>query len=161
DITDTVLSYLGHVPASKVILGVPYYGRAWSTVSSALGAKNQSGAKYGHSTTVTYDTAASLAAQNGRRYDPLEQPPWFAYQRQNCTAAYGCVTSWRQVYYEDAQSLRAKYDLINRYGLRGAGIWALGYDGSRYELYKTIIDKFLHDTTPPEAGIIALSPTQS
>ena len=24
---------------------------------------------------------------------------------------------------------RRKYDLVNRYGLRGAGIWALGYDG--------------------------------
>ena len=31
DITDTVKAYTARVPASKLILGVPYYGRAWST----------------------------------------------------------------------------------------------------------------------------------
>ena len=31
DIRDTVAAYAARVPASKLILGVPYYGRAWST----------------------------------------------------------------------------------------------------------------------------------
>ena len=46
--------------------------------------------------------------------------------------------------------------MINRFGLRGAGIWALGYDGTRPELYAVIVDKFLHDTTPPETGVAVL-----
>ena len=33
--TDTVKAYTARIPASKMILGVPYYGRAWSTASSA------------------------------------------------------------------------------------------------------------------------------
>ncbi len=161
DINDTVRTYLARVPASKIVLGLPYYGRAWSTVSNALNAKTQSGTKYGSSTSVFYATAAGLAASNIRNYDPVERSPWLAYQRQNCSSTYGCVTSWRELYYDDAQSLGERYDLVNRVGLRGVGMWALGYDGTRPELYKALADKFLNDTTPPEAGILPLPPSQS
>jgi spore germination protein YaaH/flagellar hook assembly protein FlgD len=160
DLTDTALAYLARVPASKVILGIPYYGRAWSTTSDAPNATTQSGTKYGPSVSVTYDIAVDLAQQYGRHYDTTEQSAWFAYQRQSCSATSGCVTSWREVYYDDVQSLRAKYDMIDRLGLRGAGIWALGYDGARPELYRALADKFLHDTTAPEAGIAILTPEQ-
>ncbi len=160
DLTDTALAFVSRVPASKVIMGVPYYGRAWSTVSDAPNAKTQTGTKYGPSASVTYGNAVDLAKEHGRRYDTREQSAWFAYKRQNCSATYGCVTTWREVYYDDAQSLRAKYDMINRYGLRGAGIWALGYDGTRPELYQALADKFLHDTTPPATGIEVLATKQ-
>ncbi|MER3418948.1 MAG: hypothetical protein C4343_07685, partial [Chloroflexota bacterium] len=159
DIGDTIAAYTARVPASKLILGVPYYGRAWSTDTDQLHAANISGTKYGTSNTVVYTTAADYAAQYGRRYDSVEQVAWVDYQRQNCTATYGCVTSWRQIYYDDAQSLRAKYDLVNRTGLRGAGIWALGYDGTRPELYKALAEAFLDDQTPPRVGITPLPAT--
>ena len=61
--------YLAQVPASKVILGVPYYGRAWSTKTSSLHSTNISGAKYGASATAVYTTARRLAADHGRKYD--------------------------------------------------------------------------------------------
>ena len=41
--------------------------------------------------------------------------------------------------------------------LRGAGIWALGYDGTRTELYQAIADKFITDTIPPKIAGSALS----
>jgi spore germination protein YaaH/flagellar hook assembly protein FlgD len=150
DIADTLAAYRSRVAASKVILGVPYYGRAWSTTSDDLNATTVSAAKYGSSVAALYETALGLAAENGRRYDPVEGVAWTAYQKENCTKAYGCVTSWRQLYYDDAQSLAAKYDLVNQYDVRGIGIWALGYDGSRPELYAVIKDKFIVDTVPPE-----------
>jgi spore germination protein YaaH len=153
DLTDTVRAYVARVPASKLILGVPYYGRAWSTTTNQLNATNSSGSKFGSSTTVVYDSVVDYAVQYGRHWDSIEQTPWVAYQRDNCTTAYGCVTTWRQIYYDDATSLAAKYDLINRYALRGAGIWALGYDGARPELYAVLARKFLHDTTAPLTGI--------
>jgi spore germination protein YaaH/flagellar hook assembly protein FlgD len=149
DITDTIASYVHRVPASKIILGVPYYGRAWSTDSAALHAGNISGTKNGTSTTVVYGTAAQFAADHGRKWDPVEGVAWTSYRRKNCTAAYGCVNPWRQLYYDDAKALGLKYDLINRYNLRGAGIWALGYDGTRPELYQTLKAKFITDTVPP------------
>ncbi len=160
DLIDTVQSYLDRVPPSRLILGIPYYGRAWSTVSGKPHARTQTGAKYGWSTSVTYANAVAVARQHGRRYDKTEATAWVAYRRRSCTAAHGCVTTWREVYYDDAQSLRAKYDLIIRSGLRGAGIWALGYDDTRPELYRVIVDKFLHDRTAPETGIVVLAQRQ-
>jgi spore germination protein YaaH/flagellar hook assembly protein FlgD len=157
DIRDTIRAYLREAPASKVILGVPYYGRAWSTTSSKLHAKNMSGAKYGPSVTVVYDDAKAVAAVTGRRYDPVEGVAWTAYKRQNCTTTYGCVTGWRQLYYDDARALKAKYDLVNGYGLRGVGIWALGYDGTRKDLTKAIVAKFIRDKVPPVIAGAALS----
>ena len=50
DIVDTIRAYRARVPPSKLILGVPYYGRAWSTNSERLNAANTSGAKNGAST---------------------------------------------------------------------------------------------------------------
>jgi spore germination protein YaaH/flagellar hook assembly protein FlgD len=160
DIVDTVKAYAARVSPSKLILGVPYYGRAWSTNGNLLNAPNISGTKYGASTTVTYDTAAEYLAQYGRNYDTTEAVAWTAYKRQNCTASYGCVTSWRELYVDDAAALQKKYALVNAYRLRGAGIWALGFDGTRPELYAAIKRSFMTDTTPPIAGISILPTRQ-
>ena len=129
---------------------MPYYGRVWSTDSSALHAANISGTKNGASTTVVYGTAHDYATQHGRKWDPVEGSAWTSYRRQNCTAAYGCVNPWREIYFDDAQALGLKYDIVNRNNLRGAGIWALGYDGTRPELYQVLKDKFITDTVPPK-----------
>lgn len=149
DIRDTVAAYTARVARSKLILGVPYYGRAWSTDTNLVHAKNISGAKYGSSATVVYTSALPFFSSYGKAYESTEQVAWTAYRRQNCTATYGCVTSWRQLYVDDARALAAKYDLINQYGLRGSGIWALGYDGTRTELWSAIADAFITDTVPP------------
>jgi flagellar hook assembly protein FlgD len=160
DIVDTVKAYTARVAPSKLILGVPYYGRAWSTSGNAVHAPNISGTKYGASTSVPYDTAADYLAQYGRKWDATEAVAWTAYKRDNCTASYGCVTAWRELYVDDASALAQKYALVNAYRLRGAGIWALGYDGTRPELYAAIQRAFITDTTPPVAGISVLPARQ-
>lgn len=157
DIADTLAAYSSRVPASQLILGVPYYGRAWSTSTSALNSPTVSAVKYGASVTALYETAIDLANTNGRQYDPVEGVAWTAYRRETCTSTYGCVTSWRQLYYDDAETLAAKYDLVNQYGIRGAAIWALGYDGSRPELYEVIKSKFITDTVAPVITSSSLS----
>ncbi|MBI3749895.1 MAG: hypothetical protein HY262_13785 [Chloroflexi bacterium] len=159
DLADTLAAYVGRIPPSKVILGVPYYGRAWSTSSPALNATTVSAAKYGSSVAVLYESALEFSAQYGRLFDPVEVVAWTTYPKQNCTATYGCVTATRELYYDDAQTLAAKYDLVNSYGIRGVGIWALGYDGSRPELYQVLKDKFITDTIPPAITGSTVSPS--
>ncbi|MDP2350716.1 MAG: glycoside hydrolase family 18 protein, partial [Chloroflexota bacterium] len=160
DLTDTVRAYTARVSPSRIILGIPWYGRAWSTTSDAVRSRNQSGEQWGYSTTVNYETLAPLVEQYGRRWDAEEKSPYIVYRRENCTTTYGCVTSWRQVYYEDAASMKLRYALVNDYGLRGAGVWALGYDGGRPELYRAISESFLVDKAAPQAGIGLLSSRQ-
>jgi flagellar hook assembly protein FlgD len=46
---------------------------------------------------------------------------------------------------------------VNSHGLRGIGIWALGYDGTRPELYAALRDKFITDTAPPAIAGATLS----
>lgn len=161
DLADTVRSYTARVSPSKVILGIPWYGRAWSTVSGSARAATRSGLKYGYSTAVNYENVTSLVAKYGRKWDPVEQSPYVAYRRQNCTRTYGCVTSWRQVYYDDGQSTKLRLALVNDYRLRGAGLWALGYDGGHAELYRAIAESFLVDKAAPQAGIRLLDSRQT
>ncbi|HEY5435545.1 MAG TPA: glycosyl hydrolase family 18 protein, partial [Candidatus Limnocylindrales bacterium] len=161
DLADTVRAYTARVSPSRIILGLPWYGRAWSTVSDAVRSKNQSGEKYGYSAAVNYESLVALVAKYGRRWDPAEQSPYIVYRRENCTSTYGCVTSWRQVYYEDAASMSLRYALVNDYNLRGAGMWALGYDGGNPELYRAVSESFLVDKAAPQAGVINLAAAQA
>ena len=149
DIRDTVAAYTSRVSPSRLILGVPYYGRAWSTDSNHVHAGNISGTKYGASATVTYANALPYLIAHGKQYDTTEAVAWTVYRRQNCTTTYGCVNPYRQLYIDDARALGRKYDLVNAYGLRGAGIWALGYDGTQPELWSMLRAKFITDSIPP------------
>ncbi|MEK6721616.1 MAG: glycosyl hydrolase family 18 protein, partial [Chloroflexota bacterium] len=160
DITDTILAYTARVSPSRLILGVPYYGRAWSTDTDQVHARNISGTQYGPSATAFYASAMEFVEQYGRRWDAIDQVAWTAYRRETCTATFGCVTAWRQLYLDDRPALEAKYDLVNRYNLRGTGMWALGYDDTRPELYQALAAKFLNDTTTPLAGVTVLPQTQ-
>jgi len=162
EITDTLDAYTARVPASRLILGVPYYGRVWSTDTELPHAQNVSGTKNGASTSVIYSSAVDLASTHGRRWDATDQGPYVAYRRENCTTTYGCVTSWRQLWYDDAASLKLRYDLVNSYGLAGAGIWALGYDDGRTELNQALGERFAigADWTPPRAGVKVLPTRQ-
>lgn len=149
DVTDTVEAFLAETPASKVILAVPYYGRAWSTTTSHLHSTTLNPRRYGDVAEPYYDQAVDLAAVHGRRYDGVEESPWAAYRRKTCRPGHGCVTTWRQMYFEDAASLKLRYDLINEAGLRGAGIWALGFDGARPELRAALAASFPAIRTQP------------
>jgi spore germination protein YaaH/flagellar hook assembly protein FlgD len=160
DLGDTVRAYKRRVPGSRLILGIPWYGRAWSTATDNPRSRTLSGAKYGYSRAVNYENVVDYVRKHGRRWDRVEQSPYVAYRRRNCTKTYGCVTSWRQIWYEDGASLKRRYALVNEYGLRGAGMWALGYEGGRRELYRALADSFLVAHSAPTASIRALSTSQ-
>ena len=160
DLADTVRAYTARVSPSRLILGIPWYGRAWSTESDAVRSKNISGLKYGYSSAVNYESVVAYVEKYGRKWDSTEQSPYVVYRRKNCTDTYGCVTSWRQIYYGDAASMKRRYALVNDYGLRGTGMWALGYDGGHSELYRALSESFLVDKAAPVAGVRNLATTQ-
>jgi GH18 family chitinase len=137
---DAVAQYLAKAPASKVILGVPYYGYKWSTAGSGLYAKATSGATADAYVNILSDFAC---AKMTRAYDDRSKTPWTAWYSPGSGDPCGANrNSWRELYYDDAGSLGLKYDLVNARGLRGTGMWALGYDGSSRDLWNELAAKF-------------------
>ncbi|MCA1569269.1 MAG: cell wall-binding repeat-containing protein [Chloroflexi bacterium] len=138
--TDAMRDHLARVPASKLIWGVPHYGRAWNTTGSGVNSTVRSPVD---SVAFTYYGTSGgaavggkvLAAAHGRRWDTVGQVPWFLYR-----AADG---GYRQGYYDDPTSLRAKYDMVLKNDVAGIGIWSLGMDTGVSDLWNVIEDRFL------------------
>jgi len=151
DVNQSVTDFLSMMPAGKLIWGVPYYGRTWHTTSSVLNATTVAGAS-GSSKAYYYTGAKSLAAAHGRRWDSLGQVPWFTY--------YDSVAkSWIEGYYDDVTSLGVKYDMVNRRGLAGVGMWHLLMDGGVSDLWNLVANKFQQDALPPTGGVSNLPAT--
>jgi hypothetical protein len=143
--TLSVNQYLTKAPASKVILGVPYYGGKWSTTDGNAYATTTSGRTAEPYSTVAGDFACAANNQLKQAWDKTASVPWASWLSPAMSTDPNCpaYASWRELYYDNAQSLGYKYDLVNRANLRGTGMWALGYDGNAPELWQAIQDKFV------------------
>ncbi len=134
DISDSVHDYLATISAGKILWGVPYYGRTWQTTGAELNAPTVAGAS-GASRAYGYTAARTLAATHGRLWDAVGQVPWFVYyDAANAT--------WVEGYYDDAESLGAKFDMVNEKGFAGAGMWALLMDKGEGALWDLLAAKF-------------------
>ena len=89
----------------------------------------------GYSQIAYYKYCNDHPEKGTEQWDEDAQAPWFAYYNEE-------VGVYRQCHYENVRSLRAKYDLVKAQGLGGIGIWALGYDGDRPELWSLLEEEF-------------------
>ncbi len=112
--SEAIEQFLKVVPASKIILGLPYYGYDWPTANGSAGA-----AATGPETPLSYATIA--AAGHPTYWDPTTDTPWTSYQ---------VGTQWHTTYYDDPTSLALKAQLAGFFHIAGVGIWALGMDGN-------------------------------
>ncbi|MCD6498003.1 MAG: hypothetical protein J7M25_06815 [Deltaproteobacteria bacterium] len=135
----TIAAYAKMVSADKrhqVVHGVPYYGWHWVT------ADDQPGSTATSSVGAIFYSAARDAVAGGRtrRWDIDVLNPWYAWQD----------TSWNQVWYDDEESLAAKYQLVLEQDLGGIGIWALDYDVGYSDLWDLIGQAFGQEPTPQD-----------
>jgi spore germination protein YaaH len=129
NVTNSMNDYLSATfnNRGKLVLGCAYYGIDWPTVSDQpLALTTGTGAAR------FYSVAEGLAAQYGKLFYAPGQVPWFKYQNPG----------WRQCFYDDSTSLSKKYDLAKQKGLAGVGMWALGYDEDRTELWQALRTAF-------------------
>jgi spore germination protein len=107
-----VLNYaLTVIPASKIMMGMPLYGYDW-TLPYVQGGR--------WAPTVSPREAVIRAARNNTsiQYDETSQSPFYHY--------YDDEGREHVVWYEDARSVQAKYDIVKAYKLRGVSYWVLG-----------------------------------
>jgi len=133
NVTSSMSQYTALVPASKVILGQPYYGRA-GCVSDANTAHQYPTRNF---STATYRWASRLASQPGVTNPIGHRDPGDGVTRWDTwsDADWNCIA---EQYYDDVVSLGAKYDLVNRMNLGGVGFFTLDYGGGLPELWALI-----------------------
>jgi len=132
NITRTVNTYLtAGVAPEKLLLGLPWYGYDWPVTGTS-----RKSATTGTGTSRVYSAAETLAAQHSKTFDVLTSSTWVSY-----TSA----SLWRQLWYDDKESLKLKYDFAAANNLGGIGIWALSYEGTDNEIWSGI-----HDVYSPE-----------
>ena len=161
DLTNAVNAFKAKVPVSQIILGLPFYGHAWSTGPTINTVYAPPMNNYGAPAAVYYSTASTLAATKdaqhlGKFYDTTEQTAWTAY-----FGDYGGPAStWRELYFDDAQALGVRLDAVDGWNLRGAGIWALGYDNNNGDgdLTNTFAAQF--ETGVSGTTYVAMTPTR-
>ena len=137
DLSGDVANILALVPPDRVILGLPWYGRAWSTISRDPHSDTRSGDRWPSSSTINYRDAIVQAARTGRFYDTQEASAWSVYPSK----VEGCATcrvTWRQLWYDDVDATRAKVQYALDQSLRGVGFWALGYQGAGDEMWSVL-----------------------
>jgi len=122
------------MPLEKMLIGVPYYAREWPTASgTAPSATTAYGSAY---TWSNIRNNASGNYSNANKHIELNSfAPYYAY--------YGL--GWYQCFVNDESSLERRYRMVNRRGLAGIGIWALGYDNGYTELWDLIQQNFTQE----------------
>lgn len=95
------------MPPHRVVLGVPLYGYDWSG---------------GQATSVTWLQAYRLAQQHRVRpeYDAASQSPWFRYTDEQGRP--------HEVWFENAVSSKAKFEVARGAGIRGVYLWMYGFE---------------------------------
>ncbi|HOA18674.1 MAG TPA: glycosyl hydrolase family 18 protein [bacterium] len=139
DINTMLKDFLSKISPNKLIMGIPYYGYNWVVENEDRYAKRIEGnEERGYSESLVYDKILrDLEELNIKPlWDENAQVPFYSYTSPS-------TGSIRQVYYENENSLRIKYQITKNNNLAGIGIWALGYDGDRSELWNLIYDEFI------------------
>jgi spore germination protein YaaH len=122
---------------SKLLLGLPWYGREWETVAGTAPSTTTGGFTTSRLYNYVKNTSATYSASN-KHFENNSFENYFSYQSGG---------NWRQCWIDDDYSYSRKFDLVNQRGIGGIGIWALGYDDGYSNLWDLIKAKFSNCAT--------------
>ena len=129
NVANDLNTMLRYVPASKVLLAMPYYGRRWRASNGCV--------------LPGIGVAASPGAQTYTQYrDNLNGYYSMPMREANSFTAYHCFNdvngNFNQQFMDDAYSLQKKYNLIHQRGLAGGAVWKLGNDAGYPDLWALV-----------------------
>jgi len=140
----SIVYALERVDASKIVLGIPFFGRYW-----------QNGVYYGgygislnrietltnkYQTHFTYDekTESAKAIMTIKSHEAK-------LTVNGMTLSTGTYTIW----YENERSISAKLDLVKKYNLKGTGSWSLGQETAEmWDYYSEKLNEKPEETVP-------------
>lgn len=132
-----VTGYLGAgVPASKIVVGVPFYGRGWAGVSPTNDGLFQPHTGLPAGTWEPgvfdyHDLAANYVGQCARHVSPEAKVPWLF-----CAAP--ARDTGVMISYDDPESLAIKRDYMTTAGLGGLMFWELSGDDAASSLLSAL-----------------------
>jgi spore germination protein YaaH len=139
NVTKSAQQYTALVPASKVIMGQPYYGRD-GCVWSPTGPAHQLAIAGYPINTPTYYYASTVSSTPGFHDLVTHRDPSDGVSEWDTFGEYGVCT--HEQYWDDVVSLSAKYDLVNQYDLRGVGLFTLDYAGGAPAVWSILATHF-------------------
>lgn len=153
DISTAVDDFLTQMPANKLILGVPWYGYDYAVYDPGIKADTHKGYYVSYSYKVgrkkkyakrlikpntlvkTYTLAMDDIDSENIGWDDKGKVGYKAYFSE-------ADNMWRMVFIEDTKSMGIKYDFAKDKRLAGVGMWALGFDNGKTELWDLLANKF-------------------
>jgi spore germination protein YaaH len=123
-------------PLSRVILGLPLYGRSWPTVDASVGSPRRTDITVGDGDAFFFEDLATMLATGTfvtQAYVPLEEGTRLV---RSINGVF-----W-QSFYDSQANLEAKMRVVLQRQLAGAGLWALGYSTGRPEYWTAIGNVF-------------------
>ena len=132
---DAVKYAVTQLPASKVFLGIPGYGRDWITKVDGVCPKDFATAVVvGAKAVVIMREALALATSNNAipTYSDVNSESTFTYKKNyvDPTNSASFCTASRTVWYPDERSYTARTNLVGKYRLGGVAVWTFGMENA-------------------------------
>lgn len=148
DVSTAVEDFLKLMPAEKLVLGLPWYGYNYPVSEPGVKVSKFQGYSYYYwcgrkkqclayfrpdAKAQTYAAANTDVTVEQTGWDDIGKVGWRAYQADGI---------WRMIFLDDERSLKLKYQFAKEKNLGGVGMWALGFDNGRDELWALLKQEF-------------------
>lgn len=101
------------IPRNKIVMGAPLYGYDWTL-------PYVEGGPFARAFSPQAAVEQALRVNAAISFDPVAEAPYYRY--------YDDQGREHVVWFEDARSMQAKFNLIKEYGLDGISYWVLDHD---------------------------------